>query len=643
MSSQSTSNNMSNNMSNKTIGGRKFGAVDWDRQVIDVPCVAAPVPAAKAKANDESSNADSVEETGTARVHITLHVAGHASVALQLDAAQLLKNGGAIREHAVPAQADKASIRLLDAKDSTWTPRSLRFEPSGKHGDDLAAFVGRAVVFTLADTADKVAGVIESVSDKCVVVCSPGANAALQLVDRSKVVHCSLPHAAPFALVADLGPVGESFTPTLVYTLPVGAIKAQALYDAELDKHDAHITVVGAWHVKNCTTTPLESVRLSVEEKITAPFEAFPQQQRSKFASSLFSSASSSSKSNNIRGGSSDGKKLKTKKKRSGSTSSGASSSSSGADAGKHKATLRFHVPGVLNLRVESADDGEAHLVVPFGASKTDAAVRNVAEFGKSDQAGLNDSAAVKFAVQFALSESAFGKAVPAGPVTLWRAAHKSEPRRLISTFKESHAGASCSVPTVLLPHWASLFVASHQRVTRTAGPLTIVPPNSARGSDIEANPPSLAEQALQFVFRNNDLPKGASLVVVDHALDAYPRHSASLPSSVVAEVKITHESTSRQSESTIKIAAHEFFADASNLTVPIESSRSAEIKFGFTVQYDLPAPEKPASAAAPSDADTSNAPNDDGSTPAASSSVKLKSVEGRKKTAAVTKKGWFS
>jgi hypothetical protein len=636
MSSQT--NSMSIN--NKTIGGRKFGAVDWDRQVIDVPCLAAPAAAAKAKADDEP-DADSDDETVAARVDITLHVAGHASVAVQLDAAQLLKNGGAIREHAVPAQADKASIRLMDAKDSTWTPRSLRFEPSGKHGDDLAAFVGRAVVFTLAGAADKVAGVIESVSDKCVVVCSSGAHAALQLVDRSKVVHCSLPHAAPFSLVADLGPVGESFAPTLVYTLPAGAIKAEALYDAELDKHDAHITVVGAWHVKNCTTTPLESVRLSVEQKITAPFEAFPQQQRSKFAGSLFSSASS--KSNNIRGGSSDGKKLKTKKKRSGSTSSGASSSSADADAGKHKATLRFHVPGVLNLRTESADDGDAHLVVPFGASKTDAAVRNVAEFGKSDQAGLNDSAVVKFAVQFALSESAFGKAAPAGPVTLWRAAHKSEPRRLISTFTESHAGASCSVPTVLLPHWASLSVASHQRVTRGAGPLTIVPPNSARGSDIEANPPSLAEQTLQFIFRNTDLPKGASLIVVDHALDAYPRHSASFPSSVVAEVKITHESTSRQSESTIKIAPHEFFADASNLSVPIESSRSAEIKFGFTVQYDLPVPEKPASAAAPSDADTPNAPNDDGSTPAASSSLKLKSVEGRKKTAGVTKKGWFS
>ncbi len=202
MSANKSNNNSSNINSLMKTKNRSKSAypVAWDRKVVDV----------------QASRGSNAEATTQA----TLHSDGSASVAVALDAKALAKSDDGQIAVRVPSSAVQASVQLIDASDATWAPVTLRFgSVSGvEHAHDVAAFVGHAVTVSVAGVAEPVSGVIEAVSDKCVVLAAPASPAApLHLLERSKITACSLPGLATLGLVVELGPVGDSLAPVLLY------------------------------------------------------------------------------------------------------------------------------------------------------------------------------------------------------------------------------------------------------------------------------------------------------------------------------------------------------------------------------------------------------------------------------------------
>jgi hypothetical protein len=589
-------------MGRSDYSGATVYPVVWDRHTKSI----APVVGASDK-NDEPKTV------------ITILTKGQASVSVTLDAKELIKQGGRI-DGALPAAAD--SIQLIDLKNPTWTPQQLRIvqlpTAAAAHDENLTAFVGRVVQLELSGKAEKLAGVIESVSPKSIVLCS-AVDASLLLVERSQVIAASLPGLVGASIVASLGATADDFAPALTYTLPADQITARAHYSVDIDRNDAHVVVAGAWRVANRSSLAFENARVFVEQSLSPPTDALLS--AGKNSNSFFSSVSKVKSNNN-----SNSNRVNNRR-------SSGSGSDSEDDGESRTRIVRFQVPGLLNLPVETGVSGTASVDVAFGSARVGCDVRNVVDFPKKTKsdAAHNDSAQAQFAVEFLLTADAFGKASPHGRATLWRAAHKSEPRRLITSITDH-----VHLPAAMLPHWAKLSTNFSLNVRRSSGPVKMLPTSG----DIESRGPVLAEQTIKFAFHNSVLEKGAMLAIVDQDIEHFQRHAPSVPTSTRATCNSHRDGTTVIKETDVTIAPHAHTVGALVLAVPIMTRRSGDYELQYNIQFEVTPDDN---------GDGTSSTNDDGTPkPSSSSSSSARSNQSGSSsrvttTTKVKKSGWFS
>jgi hypothetical protein len=517
---------------------------------------------------------------------ITILTNGVASVSVTLDPKELIKQGGRV-DHALPVAAE--SIQLLDSKNPLWAPQQVRVVQLAVagHDENLDAFVGRAVQLDVSGKNEKIAGVIESVSAKAIVLC--GTATGLVLVDRAQVVAASLPGLVGRSVVATLGATADDFAPVLTYTLPSGQIAVHAHYNVELDRSDGHVVVVGSWVVSNRSTRAFDRARVFVERALEPP-RVEPHLYSNKMSNSIFSSVSKV-KNNNTNISSNRMNRRNS------------NSSDDDEDGDSSLGVVRFQVPGLVDLPIES-DANATTLSVLFGSAKVACVVHNVVEFPKKTKvdAQHSDSAQAQFGVEFALAVEAFGAAVPGGRATLWRAAHKSEPRRLITSITDR-----VHIPTAMLPHYVLLSTKFAVTVERTVSPLKLLSPSG----DVESGEVVVAEQTIKFEFRNNVLEKGATLAIVDDDLEHYKRREP-VPTSTRVTSKSSRDGSTVIKESDVSIVPHALNPLSLVLTVPILSRQAGQYELTYKMQYQVESDDN---------GDGTSSTNDDGTAQKSSSS----------------------
>eukprot|EP01108_Squamamoeba_japonica_P009634 TRINITY_DN909_c0_g1_i1.p3 TRINITY_DN909_c0_g1~~TRINITY_DN909_c0_g1_i1.p3 ORF type:complete len:209 (+),score=100.59 TRINITY_DN909_c0_g1_i1:615-1241(+) len=207
-----------------------------------------------------------------------------------------------------------------------------------------------------------------------------------------------------------------------------------------------------------------------------------------------------------------------------------------------------------------------------------------------------------------AITRAAVGHVLPPGPIAVYRAAHKHEPRRRIAQFGDA------SIPLTNVPHLLVIKTALHGvSAQRTVQRL-------AHTSD------SVASQTATVTVSNSQLSSTQTLYVIDH-LSHLTLHGA-LPTKVNGKSTVDCGDGSEEHEVEFGVETHEHHRDTMLLQV-VPDGRNESIRLTYTIQYQVQRADND---------------NDDSDDAPASSAPAARSSGARRKVKSETKKsGWFS